>query len=315
VKTSLPTLLAAVLYSGVAVGADDAAYPRARLLLEPTELARPEMGREFVVLDVRSQEQYDGGHVPGARRVDHDAWKEAFGDGDDSDGWSRRIGELGIGRDTKVVLYDDKSMKDAARIWWILRYWGIRDARLLNGGWNGWTSAGLPTSEDPPPPASPVEFKANARSRRLVTKGRILKSLAQSGLQIVDARSEAEFCGTDTRDNKKGGAIPGAKNLEWSDLIDPETQRFRSPREIRRLLAQADIDLDRPTATYCQSGGRASVMAFGLELMGAKRVGNYFRGWNEWGNAPETPVAEPSPSAPDDGAATSAPPSSASSSP
>jgi thiosulfate/3-mercaptopyruvate sulfurtransferase len=290
VNTSFPMMLAVVLGSGIGVGAGEAAYPRSELLMEPTEFAKPQVGRQFVVLDVRIQERYDRGHMPGARRVDHDGWKAAFADGRDADGWSRRIGKLGIGPETKVVVYDDAAMKNAARIWWILRYWGVDDVRLLNGAWRGWTSAGLPTTEDAPPPVAPVEFKATPRSKRLATKRQILESLAGGGLQLVDTRSEGEFCGLARGRNQKAGAIPGAKHLEWSDLIDLDTQRFKPSQTLRQLFDRAGIDLDRPTAAYCQSGGRASVMAFGLELMGVKDVRNYFRSWNEWGNAPDTPV-------------------------
>jgi thiosulfate/3-mercaptopyruvate sulfurtransferase len=121
----------------------------------------------------------------------------------------------------------------------------------------------------------------------------VLELLPGDKLQIVDVRSDDEFCGIDIKENKRGGAIPGAKHLEWSDLIDQESERFKSPEELRGLLDEADIDLDRPMASHCQSGGRASVMAFGLELMGAKEARNYFRGWSEWGNAEHTPVVVP----------------------
>ena len=117
-----------------------------------------------------------------------------------------------------------------------------------------------------------------------------MASLKDSSLQIVDARSEGEFCGTDKLKNKRGGAIPGAKHLEWIDLIDKETQRFKTPDQLRKLFADAEISLDRPTATHCQSGGRASVMAFGMELMGAASVANYYASWGEWGNADDTPI-------------------------
>jgi thiosulfate/3-mercaptopyruvate sulfurtransferase len=62
---------------------------------------------------------------------------------------------------------------------------------------------------------------------------------------------------------------------------------------LKRLFDAAGIAIDRPTATYCQSGGRAAVMAYGLELMGAKDVRNYYRSWSEWGNADDTPVVKP----------------------
>jgi thiosulfate/3-mercaptopyruvate sulfurtransferase len=286
-------IITVILWPGVGLGAEAYKYPRPDLLLEPEALAKPEVTRQFTILDVRSQEEYQQEHLPGARRVDHDEWKTAFDDGKDAEGWGKRIGQLGIGPRSKVVVYDDNRTKDAARIWWILRYWGLDDVRLLNGGWKTWKAAGYPIVNEPPPPDPPAEFQARPRHERLATLEQVLRSLRGGSLQIVDARSEDEFCGVDTRDSKRGGAIPGAKHLQWSDLIDQATQRFKSPAELRRLFDQAGIDLDRPSAAHCESGGRASVMVFGLELMGAKNVSNYYRGWSEWGNAENTPIVVP----------------------
>jgi thiosulfate/3-mercaptopyruvate sulfurtransferase len=286
-------MLAGTLGCVFGTAAAEYPYPRPQLLLEPAELAKPDVARQFTILDVRSEEAYQAEHVPGAHRVDHNAWKDAFGDGEDAEAWGKRIGQLGIRPDSKVVLYDDKGMKEAARIWWILRYWGLEDVRLLNGGWKTWKAQGYPTSDQTPPPPDPARFKAEPRVKRLATMKQILASLAGNELQIVDTRSEAEFCGLQKGGNQRAGAIPGAVHLEWSDLIDPQTHRFKSPDELRELFAQAGIELDRPTVTHCQSGGRASVMVFGMELMGAGDVRNYYRSWNEWGNSEETPVVVP----------------------
>lgn len=279
----------------------EAEYPNPGLLLEPNELAEPELMDQFVVLDVRPQAEYDQGHIPGARRVDLELWKEAFFNGEgaagwhDAAGWSQRIGELGIDAEVDVVVYDDNGMKDAARIWWILRYWGVENARLLNGGWKGWQLAELRTTTEPPASTPPAEFTAKRRADRLATREDVLELLPENEQQIVDARSEAEFCGIDKRDNEKGGAIPGAAHLEWNHLIDQQTNRFKSSGELRRLFDQAGIDLSRPATSHCNGGGRASVMAFALELMGAANVRNYYRGWGEWGNSKETPVVVPTP--------------------
>ncbi len=275
---------------GLGAAAGETRYARPELLVEPSELAKPEASGKFAILDVRPEDEYIRGHVPKAHRVDHDAWKKAYAEDKTAKGWGKRIGELGIGRDSTVVVYDDKGMKDAARIWWILKYWGVKDVRLLNGGWKGWKDAGLRTPGWFEPSPTRVEFEAVSRPKRLATMEQILAWLPQEKMQIVDARSEDEFCGVNKKDNKKGGAIPGAKHLEWSDLIEQDTQRFKSADQLRGLFDEAGIDLDRPTASHCNGGGRAAVMAFGLELMGAKEVRNYYRGWGEWGNADDAPV-------------------------
>lgn len=282
----------ALTVAGIAAAAEQS-YPRSDLLVEPAELAKS--SSKFVVLDARSKADYDRGHVPGARWIDVGAWKKAFGSGDDVTGWSKRIGGLGIAAKTNVVVYDDNSSKDAARIWWILRYWGVEHAHLLNGGWTGWKAANGPLQKQQPEAPVAVQFKAEPNQLRLATRSTVLDSLAAKSLQIIDTRSELEFCGVEKLRNKRGGAIPGAKHLEWSDLIDEDTQRFKSAGELRKLFAKAKIDLQEPTVTHCQSGGRASVMAFGLELMGAKKVSNYYAGWSDWGNADDTPIVKRQP--------------------
>lgn len=267
-------------------------YPRNDLLVEPAALTKPETSQEFVILDARTKVKYEAGHVPRAKWVDHAEWAKAFDDGQDAAGWSKRIGSLGLTVDSMVVVYDDNHAKDAARIWWILRYWGVKDVRLLNGGWLGWEKGKQPT-EKTVSTITATEFKAVAAPDRLVKKDELLKAISGGKFQIVDARSEDEYCGIDTFKNKRSGAIPGAKQLEWIDLIDKDSHRFKSPDELKKLFDAAGIELDRPTATHCQSGGRASVMAYGLELMGAKDVRNYYKSWSEWGNSEETPVVKP----------------------
>jgi thiosulfate/3-mercaptopyruvate sulfurtransferase len=263
-------------------------YPRPELLIEAPALAVKL--KDFRILDVRSQAKYDQGHVPGAVRVDPTAWAKAFATSQDPKEWAARISKLGIAQDSHAVLYDNSSAKDAARVWWILRYLGLKDARLLNGGWSAWKAAGEPVSTEMTTPAPRDFIIPMPVTGRLATKQGIFAILKDTQKpQLIDARSEAEHCGT-TKLAKRGGAIPGSLHLEWSDALDPKTQKFKSAPELAKLFKAAGIDVNRPAITYCQSGGRAAVMAFTLELMGARDVANYYRSWSEWGNADDTPV-------------------------
>ena len=277
----------------LALGADATAkkYPRTDLLVEAQELAKQRAAVKFCILDARGSGKYNAGHIPGARWVNHTTWAREFGDGQDKKAWARRIGELGIDLDSRVVIYDDNRSKDAARIWWILRYWGVRDVRLLNGGWKGWQDAKGKVEKDWPRFFTGT-VKLEPQANRLATKAQLLEALKEKKLQIVDARSLAEHCGKEET-AKRNGAIPSAIHLEWSDAIDKKTERFKGPEELARILKKAGIDPARPSATYCQSSGRAAVMAFTLELMGAKEVRNYYRSWAEWGNDEKTPIVKP----------------------
>ena len=290
-RTLLCSLLA--LLSCPALLAAESDYPRGEMLMEPAELQEAPADA-FVVLDVRAEDDYQQGHIPGALHVDIGKWKADFAENKDPGMWAQRIGGLGITRDTKVVVYDQGVSSSAGRLWWILRYWGVRDARLLNGGWAQWKKSGGAVQQEAPVEPEPAEFMPAANEDRLVTTAELLEQLG-GGAKIVDTRSEAEHCGIDSRSNRRGGAIPGATHLEWSELIDAESGRLKTAKELRQLFTSKGIDLDQPVTTHCQSGGRASVMVFALELMGADDVRNYYAGWGEWGNTDQTPVVKPEP--------------------
>jgi thiosulfate/3-mercaptopyruvate sulfurtransferase len=270
-------------------GGQDAKYGRPELLIEAGDLAKPEVSKQFRILDARPFLDYARGHIPGAEGVDAAAWAKKFtAEPANAQVWGKLIGGLGLDPNKhKVVVYAD-DVRDAARVWWILRYWGFQDVRLVNGGWPAWVAAKHPVEKDVVVTV-PTAVKLTAHPEVLATRDDVLEALKKAGTGIVDARSAGEFCG-DTKLAKRGGAIPGAKHLEWSDLIDAQTKRFKSAETLAKLFKDAGVSLERPNITYCQSGGRAAVMAFGLELMGAKNVRNYYRSWAEWGNSADTPV-------------------------
>jgi thiosulfate/3-mercaptopyruvate sulfurtransferase len=265
-----------------------AGYAKPELLMEAAEVAKPQPAGARRILDAREKSKYTESHIPDAVWVDHTTWMRSFTNGDAKDAWAKRIGGLGIDLDTPVVIYDDSGFKDAGRIWWILRYWGVRDVRLLNGGWKAWRDSKGPTSTETPK-VTAIDVKLAPTSERLAAKTDVLGAIKNGKSQIIDARSTEEFCGTE-QTAKRNGAIPGAKHLEWSDAVDQKTKRFKSAEELRKLFKEAGIDPSQPSITYCQSGGRAAVMAFTLELMGGKNVRNYYKSWAEWGNDETTPI-------------------------
>jgi thiosulfate/3-mercaptopyruvate sulfurtransferase len=274
-----------------AARAGEPKYARPDLLIEPADLMKPEVAKKFRVVDTRPAPKYQAGHIPGAFLVNPALWSKAFNADPNPADWGKRIAALDIGgTDQPVVVYAD-DVREAARVWWILRYWGLKDVRLLNGGWAAWQEAGG-REEKGDREAAAGTLKVTAHPERLATKAQLLKDLKDRHFSVLDARSEGEYCG-EQKLAKRGGAVPGAKHLEWSAVLTPKIPRFKPPAELARLFHGAGIDLKRPQITYCQSGGRAAVLAFALELMGAPEVRNYYRSWAEWGNDPAAPVTRP----------------------
>ncbi|HJZ89864.1 MAG TPA: sulfurtransferase, partial [Gemmataceae bacterium] len=216
-------------------------------------------------------------------------WSKAVPDTPEA--WAKRLGQIGVTSDTPAVVYGGADVRDATRAWWLLKYAGVEEVKLLNGGLPAWEKADGPT-ETRANTARPVEIgKPVVRSGRLAEKKDVLDIVKDKSAQILDARSEGEYCGT-SETAKRNGHIPGAIAIEWTELLDKD-KKFKSAQDLQKLFADKNVDLDKPVVTYCQSGGRAAVLAFGLELMGAKNVRNYYKSWSEWGNADDTPVEVP----------------------
>jgi thiosulfate/3-mercaptopyruvate sulfurtransferase len=282
-------LCTSLLLTPAANEAKPARYAVPKLIIEVPELARLVPADKVQVLDARPKASYEAGHIPGAVWVDSAPWSKAFATKADREEWTKLLGSLGLDPDGPVVVYGDDP-REPARVWWTLRYWGFKDVRLLNGGWKAWASQNSALSKVAPPVRA-TSPRLKAHPELLATREQMLEYTKGKERQIIDARSEKEYCGEEAR-AKRGGAIPGAKHLDWVELLDKDG-RFKSADDLRKLFKERGIDLDNAAVTYCQSGGRASVMAFALELMGVKDVRNYYRSWNEWGNDPDTPVMMP----------------------
>src|SRR5262249_44443556 len=159
----------------------------------------PAARKKFVVLDARPRKAYEAGHVPGAVWVDVAGWGRAFAAGQGAEGGSPRGGALGGGPDSAVVGYGAGEAPRAGRVSWILRYWGVKALRLLNGGWPAWLAAGGQADRERVTPA-PTRPRLVAQPGRLAAREQLLAALkAGKPPQILDTRSAAEHCGTEAR--------------------------------------------------------------------------------------------------------------------
>jgi thiosulfate/3-mercaptopyruvate sulfurtransferase len=205
--------------------------------------------------------------------------------------------ELGIGRGTSVVLYDDRGSAFATRLWWMLRYYGHKNAKVLNGGWQGWVSSGFPVSLKTSKPSDRAiePFLPSAHPDRLATAEDIKDHYNAQDWRILDVRSDDEYVGKVARGNKRAGHIPDSIHLEWNRFLENSqdteaVRRFRSAEEIRELLEKARINKNQTVVTLCQSGIRASLGAFALELVGYPVIKLYDGSMAEWANLDDTPL-------------------------
>jgi thiosulfate/3-mercaptopyruvate sulfurtransferase len=156
---------------------------------------------------------------------------------------------LGISNDTSVVLYDDNSSLQAARVWWVFDRFGHRDVRVLDGGFNAWLDEGRPLTSQPAR-REPGSFTAAVDDSHHCRIDELRAAVESGGTQIWDVRTEGEWLGTNDRGNSRVGHVPGAKWLEWSKLLEPSVGRFRSLAEMRQILVTAGIDPEAETVSY-----------------------------------------------------------------
>ncbi len=199
------------------------------------------------------------------------------------------MSDLGVGRGTRVVLYDRDVNMWAARVWWILRAVGFHAASVLDGGWRSWTRAGLSITTAPAPEHPSGEFEIAPQSELFVGKDDVLAAIDDDSVRLVNALGASEHCG-DTAHYGRRGHIPGAVNVPAASLVDPDTHRYIDVESLRTTFAPALGPGTRRVITYCGGGIAASSDALILSLLGRDDVAIYDASMSEWGSDPALPL-------------------------
>jgi len=206
--------------------------------------------------------------------------------------FSSRVRKLGLGDGLRFVIYDQRGIFSAPRVWWTFRYFGHEDVAVLDGGLPKWLAEGRPV-EDGPVRAGERHFTPRVDGLLLREKDQVLANISRRREQILDARSKERFEGSapEPRAGLRGGHIPGSYNLPFPELLDDETKTFRSPEELRARFGASGIDLSKPIVTSCGSGVTAAILSLALYQLGARETAVYDGSWAEWGQPDEaTPV-------------------------
>lgn len=207
-----------------------------------------------------------------------------------ADQFERRMRELGISANDRIVLYDDSKLRSSARAYFIFRMFGMKNVAILSGGFAKWQAEGLPL-ESGTPGRTPSTFTVVQDNRsRVRSKADILANITTRAEQIIDARDAVRFSGEgeDTVHNLAGGHIPGALNLPFPQVMNDDGT-FKQDDDLRAAFEAAGADLSVPIIGSCGSGMTASVLLFALELLGKHDTALYDGSWSEWGADPDTP--------------------------
>jgi thiosulfate/3-mercaptopyruvate sulfurtransferase len=246
-------------------------------------------------VDYDPKANYQLGHIPGAVLFD---WKQDINDPVNRNVLSRQACEdllqrAGVNNDTTLVLYGDFNNWFAAFAFWVFKYYGFKDVRMMNGGRKKWLEEDREISKDIPN-YSKGNIKTTGPDDNIrVFLDEVKQALdARDRIKMVDVRSPKEFTGEilappeyPTEHAQRGGHIPGAENIPWAQAVNDKDGTFKSADELKKLYESKGITQDKEIIAYCRIGERSSHTWFVLKyLLGYPNVKNYDGSWTEWGN-------------------------------
>ena len=222
-------------------------------LISQGELSARLGGPGLVIVDLDAAAGYQQGHIPGAahladnyERNPDTGWVNTL----PADKFAAVVESLGIGDAAEVVAYDNNLSLYAARFWWTLRYYGHSRARVLDGGWRAWVAGGGTVSFEPAAAVAAAVFTPRVDRSVSVGLEEVRAGCSLEGTAIWDTRSAGEYSGEVNRGNKRAGHIAGAVHLDWLELMDRETHRFKAAGELRRILNDKGITPDKAVFAY-----------------------------------------------------------------
>lgn len=266
---------------------------RSPILMETAQLAAGLSASNLRIIDARPASDYRQGHIPGAVNLPASSTDslEANAHGfpippESAEGLFRAAG---VNRSSQVVVYDSQGHRFAARIFYVLEFFGHPHVAVLNGGFPKWQGEKRPVSTEPLA-VSLGDFRPEVKSDAITTAEWVKQHLRDPDVKLVDARSLEEFAGSPAQ-GARSGHIPGAVNLEWKRLLNPgDAPTLAEIPELQRLFAGAGVDPAQKVVAYCQSGTRASLLYFALRMLGYPRVRIYDGSWAEWSARTDVPI-------------------------
>ncbi|MGB0560231.1 MAG: sulfurtransferase [Spirulinaceae cyanobacterium] len=252
---------------------------------------------ELIIIDCRFQlqdpdwgrEQYYQSHLPEAHYLDLNqdfsappTPQQGRHPLPDAEQFAQTIADLGVRQNqTQVVVYDQAQPMFAARLWWLLRYWGHSPVQVLDGGWQAWQTAGQAATNQIPEPPGNGTFTPQPQPGWLMPRPQLAQQLQtdSAALTLVDCRDAPRYAGEVEPIDPIAGHIPGAINRPWRQVCTPEGL-LRSPQEITQQWS--DIDLHQPTVLYCGSGVTACVNLLAIAHAGLSQPQLYPGGWSAW---------------------------------
>jgi thiosulfate/3-mercaptopyruvate sulfurtransferase len=264
------------------------------LLVEPDWLWEHRDDPGVRLIDCARIEAYWRAHIPGAVGLPVDGRiKEPEGGVHvmGAEKFAELMSELGVSADTTVVTYDDFNTTWATRLWWVLAYYGHRDARVLNGGWVRWLAESRPLSREEIEPDR-GRFTARPNEDVMCRLDYLKGRYDDPDVQVLNVLPEAYYSGEENPfENRRPGHIPGSVNIPVEEFLAEDKHGvFKTAGELEAILEKHGLSPERETIVHCQCGRWTTLGFFVLKLLGWDRVRAYDAAMAEWANRDDTPL-------------------------
>ena len=269
-------------------------------LVETDWLADNFADPQVVLLEVDwdGLDAYQESHIPGAVGWN---WKEQLWDPFErqfpqADLLAERLGSAGIDNDTTIVIYG-APVQFGTYAWWVLKMFGHKDVRLLNGGLVKWKQEGRPVGTEASNPTTKVYHCQQPDMSCRAGRRDVLQAIDQPGCLILDHRSYEEYSGQRVGlpgkpdvGAERYGRIPGARHVPFDSLINEDTT-FKTREELEQIIGEHITDPNTAIFSYCRLAHRATLASFVMtELLGFDNVQVYDGSWTEWGSMVGMPI-------------------------
>lgn len=271
-----------------------AIYLQAQISVSAKDFASElKSNKTIVVIDVQAADVYAKQHIQGAINIPHKSlYKPGAIEGQflAAEDLAAIFGKNGVNTSSKIVLYDDGSQKYNSRVWWVLKYLGATDVRLLHKEASLMEAARIPMTNVSATP-KPAVFTPVINSIMNIDMASVKELGNNPNALLLDVREPDEYNGID-KDKKSKGHLPGAVYMYFKEMQTP-TGAYKTKEEIIATAAKFGATPEKEIVVYCQTGIKASVVYIALkEIAGFPNVKLYAGAYAEWASVPENPIVK-----------------------
>jgi len=275
-------LFIGLLFVQVTLGSD---------LIEAKDLAKIMKDKNVVVISAQKTSLYNDFHITGSINlppvdlVNNEPIPYILKDVAELE---KIIGAKGISQNNQIIIYDEGSSKYSGRLYWVFKYLGVQDVKLLNGGIESWKAIRKPVTSTASKRKA-TTFTANVQPQYMATLSEVKEASINPNYVIIDARSDAEYDGTNETDLRKGH-IPNAVHIEYKDII-ASNGKLKSADQLKALYTAKGVTPDKTVIIYCKTSVRAAIEFVALNsVLGYENVKVFDGAFCEWCSDKSTEV-------------------------